>query len=333
MLHGGGWCHEGECQDKAVPRVLGGWNSQSCAANPLFCDFGQFEVLYCDLSSYESSQADNANNLGLSYQGEEVLRAGLDVSLDKILEVHGSGYSGLFVLNGGSAGALGAILNSRTVLELVLAKLPNARVKLIAFSPVFFDLGPDSEGRGDALAEYHTNVHDFHGIDPLESCVFARTPISDDWKCWRTENAITEVPKEMPWLVTYSSLDEWAFSRIFLNQMKWCMLSSMDSLDSDPRDTCIPRGVCGEDVCDFASSPQGLSNFDAEMAAKAAVIRQNALDAGAGPGHAIYFKQAPHVAEWADWGWKNIELHPNIAAQAWNNTKLDQYACRFELTA
>lgn len=327
MLHGGGWCNENDCQSKAVTRILGGWNSQSCAANPLFCDFGQFEVLYCDLSSYESSQADNAKGYGLSYQGDEVLRAGLDVALDKILEVHGSGYSGLFVLNGGSAGALGAILNSRTVRDLVLAKLPNARVKLIAFSPVFFDLGPGSAGLGDALVDYHTDVHDFHGIDPLESCVFAPAPVSDDWKCWRTENAIAEVPKEMPWLVTYSSLDEWAFSRLFLGEMKWCVTSDYDpgGLDSNPGDTC-DEARCGRTVCDLASSEQGINAFDSEMAAQAVEIQQNALDANAGPGHAIYFKQAPHVAEWADWGWKNVQLHPNIVAQEPTTTQLDQYA-------
>ena len=128
-------------------------------------------------------------------QGDAILMAGLDVALNKIKEVHGPSFSGLFVFCGGSAGGLGAILNSKSVRDFVQLQLPNARFRLISFSPVFFDL---DEGT-DALEQLHTSVIDTHGIELLDSCVFEAAPGEDDWKCWRTENAIREVPEDVPW--------------------------------------------------------------------------------------------------------------------------------------
>lgn len=317
VLHGGGWCvSEASCGLKAPPlRYVGGFNSGNCSMNPLFCDFGYFDVTYCDYSSYESYRGVDGDS---TFYGEQVLIAGLDTALTQMeIDLNNNGMSvadfkGLFLVVGGSAGSLGALLNAPYIITIVRARLPNALVRFVAHSSPFFELGTSEvEGHvpGDALARAHMSVFDYHGIETWpDTCSYATS--GEAWRCWRMESALDNVPENTTWLLSYSALDEWSYSTLYLNSMVLCFSSDYTFAAPQFLEQELASGqchsFCSNQQCEYGSDAENKANYETSMIGKASELASSR-------GTVLVHSAAPHVAEWFDASWSRLEVHPSTA--------------------
>ena len=156
-LWGGGWCGDynncktrHESTDNRMVNNLGEYNhlgdhqfeggllSDRCSndqeGNPFFCDWGLFEVEYCDGSSF------------FSQRGKRNVQGAIHIAIAQLLQNHGPGFDGQVLLAGASAGGTGVMLNAKYLRQEIKSLLPHASVKLLVLSSPFWD-SPHESGK------------------------------------------------------------------------------------------------------------------------------------------------------------------------------------------
>lgn len=211
--------------DAADPLYRGGMLAGKCDnsddGNPLFCDWGVFQVEYCDFSSFRSDS--DSKPSGRWLRGKRIGQAGWRVALDKIWEAHSSAnpsataFDGLIVLMGNSAGAIGIMANADDYKAIMLADSrfgTATRLKLQAHSAPFMTVSAGASS--DNFKDLIDGMRDFNDDpDPPSDCTHTG---SNAHLCWRSDTLfpLVDLPHDDKMLV-FSDQDMWADANVYEN--------------------------------------------------------------------------------------------------------------------
>lgn len=238
-LNGGGWCtsasncqtkgdvdpRKGDANSDAGADMQGGMLGDRCTntadGNPLFCDWGTFQLEYCDYSSYLSDR--NSQSNGMFFRGKANVETAFKVALDTIWTRHVadstasgrrlsevSAFDGVILLSGNSAGGVGILANADDLKAIMLADSrfgSSTTIKLQAHSAPFFTLdgsGATSDPFGDLIGDMITT----HGFTTAGDCPYSGSQLH--W-CWRPDKQFPQVTSfdHDDKMLVFSDKDNW----------------------------------------------------------------------------------------------------------------------------
>jgi len=145
--------------------------------NPLFYNYNQVYLPYCDGTSFSSSLADpvTVGSTEIYFRGYDILMG----VLDALVEKHGLGEATELVITGGSAGASAVYYHTAKI----ASRAPNAKVYSIPDAGFFLNL-PNENGQ-NLWPEQMKSVFALSGAyaNLDENCLAKYPGAEDQWKC------------------------------------------------------------------------------------------------------------------------------------------------------
>jgi len=228
---GGGWCYSkadcwrrskgflGSSKNVSASGIAGlelaaspftAVSSDDCHKNPVFCDYNQVYLYYCDGDSFSGNRDDpiNVNGDLVYFRGHRILSAVLDM----LLSDFGMASSSHVLLTGCSAGGLSTLLHSDYVGQTLRARAPSlVSYKVLPESSIFPVSIPNVAGQSVFSAQMKEafSVHNASSGVHQGCLEFAAEP----WMCNTAEGIYPHV--QAPVMLMQSLYDAWSTACIF----------------------------------------------------------------------------------------------------------------------
>jgi hypothetical protein len=212
----------------------GGYWSSDPQINPTMYNWNQVYMKYCDGGSFSGNRETeflNANGTSVWFRGHAIVRA----IQDSLIADNGMGQATDVVVSGCSAGGLATYLQCDGWAAQITAAAPNAKVRCMPDSGMFFDYHSDDaypDGPGGTLGPGFDLgmrwVYDTMEVAVDETCMAHYQHTDDPGKCMFAQYVAPFL--DTPTFALQSVYDAWSLPNILGRNGEWAGDSEMDKI-------------------------------------------------------------------------------------------------------